>query len=155
MGECPHQPEVPDQLLQVVARLTELDAAAFDGPDAEALPDERVQPHAAGRELAARLAGGERDPVLGGQELQLLALDERQLPLGVGAGLEVAVALQARAGDRLHPVDRVHGTRLDRGEVDGDDRGGRLLGHGRDDTRRAGHRRARAAAPALVAGFDR
>ena len=97
MGERPHQAQVADHLLQVVARLAQLDPAALDLADLEAPADERVQAHAARRELPARLAGRERDPVLGREPLELLALDERQLAGGLGARLEVAVAAQARA----------------------------------------------------------
>ena len=122
MGERPHQAQVADHLLQVVARLAQLDAAALDLADPEAPADERVQPHAARRELPARLAGRERDPVLGREPLELLALDERQLALGLGARLEVPVAAQAGARDRLDAVDGVDRAGRDLGEVDGDDR---------------------------------
>ena len=116
---------VVGQRLQVRARLAELDAAALDVADAKALADERVQAHAARRELTARLARRELDAVLGGELLELLALDQRQVLLGRGARLELAIAAKSCAGDRLDALDRVDRRGDLRGEVDAHD-----LGHG-------------------------
>ena len=52
----PHEAELAREFLQVVARLAQLDPAALDLTHAKPLADERVQPHAARRELAPRLA---------------------------------------------------------------------------------------------------
>src|SRR4051812_22422646 len=51
----------PRERLQVGARLAELDAEALDLADAEALPDEVVQAHAADDDLAARLGASQAD----------------------------------------------------------------------------------------------
>src|SRR5207248_6236733 len=102
----------PRQLLQVKARLAELDTKALHRADREALADEVVQTHAADDDLPARL--GARQPDL----LERLRLDQRQRsarPLAVGA--EVPVALEPAARDRAHEVDRrepVRGTDVDR-----------------------------------------
>jgi len=77
--ERAHQALAGGELLQMAARLTQLDPAAFDVADAKAPADERVQAHAAGRQLAPRLARRELDPGVGGEPLQLLALDQREV----------------------------------------------------------------------------
>ena len=81
----------PRQRLQVEARLAELDADALDLADAEALPDEVVQPHAADDDLPPRLGAGEADV------LERLGLDQRQ---------RAARALAARRGSAGRPRAR-------------------------------------------------
>ena len=72
-------------------------------------------------ELTARLARREHDLVLGGEPLDLLALDQRQVVVRLGALGEVAVSAQARAGDGLDALDLEDGFGVRCGQVDADD----------------------------------
>ncbi len=84
----------PCHRLEVGARLAQFDAEALDATDAEALADEVVEPHAAGRHLTACRSG------LESCALDLLGLDESQRLAGLRAvGEEVAVTLEPLAGD--------------------------------------------------------
>jgi hypothetical protein len=65
--------------LHVQARLAELDPAALELADAKARADKVVEPDAAGERVSSRAGAVELDPVLGGQRLARLGLDQRQL----------------------------------------------------------------------------
>ena len=100
-------PSCPVSFCRCAARLAQLDPAALDLADAKAAPDERVQAHAARRQLAARLARRELDAgVRARRSSSSLSISVRCRRLR--ARLEVAVAAQARAGDSLDAVDRVN-----------------------------------------------
>src|SRR5690242_2541653 len=100
MCELPDDPR-PRHRLEVQARLAELDAVALDVADAEALPDEVVQPHAADGQLPSRLPRREAD------SLDLLGLHERQrLARLRPVRAEVAVALEPPPGECAHRLDR-------------------------------------------------
>src|SRR4051794_24298463 len=101
-------------LLEVLARMAELDAHAIHSPDAEPLADEVVEPHAAGHDLAARLRAREPD------FFERLRLDQRERLARLGAVAEVLpVALEPPARERR---DRVDGSnRVGRSDGDGFD----------------------------------
>src|SRR5919198_1667411 len=89
--------------LEVGARLAELDTLAFDVSDAEALADEVVHVDTAGDDVAARLARLDGDAVLALHRLDRFGRDQRDRSPGRGlAVVEVAVALEAAAGERPH-----------------------------------------------------
>ncbi len=100
------------QPLQVEARLAKLDPLAFDVADPEPLADQVVDPDAAHHDLPPRLRAGQADV------LQYFGLDQGQRLTRAGpAGEEVAVALQAMAGDGLDGADRTQ--RVAGADVDG------------------------------------
>src|SRR5205807_3295244 len=93
--------------LQVQTRLAELDPAALELADAEALADEIVESHAARQHVPARRGAVELDPVLGLEGLERLGLDQRQLPVGAVALVLVAVADEPLAGHGVDGLDRM------------------------------------------------
>src|SRR6266404_7245479 len=97
-------------LLQVPARLADLDARALDVADPEPLADQVVDPDAAHDHLAAGLRAGEADI------LQDLRLDQRQAVARVTMIAEVPVADQPLPGDRRHRGHRGDG--VARADVD-------------------------------------
>ena len=100
------------ELLQVEAWLAELDAQAFDVAHVESLADQVVDPHAAHHDLAPGLRSGQAD------NIERFGLYQGQRFAGTGtAGEEVAVALQAVAGDRADGADRAQ--RIAGADVDG------------------------------------
>ena len=68
-------------LLQVRARLAQLDGAAADRPHAELATHQVVEPDAAGHHLPAGAAVGQVDAVLVAHRLKRLGLDQRQREL--------------------------------------------------------------------------
>ena len=109
----------PRQRLQVETRLAELDADALDIADAEAPPDQVVQPYTADDDLPSRLGPGQANV------LERLCLDQRQrVPGSLAAGAVVPVALEPAPRNR---TDRLDGRkRLRRTDVDRFDLHGRL-----------------------------
>src|ERR1022692_1254565 len=107
----------PRHLLEVRARLAQLNAEALDVADAEAPADEIVHLHPAQRHLSPRLAECQPDV------LDDRSVDQRQSLTGAGPGLvEVAVALQPLPGHGDRRVDRVELCRLARADVNRLDR---------------------------------
>src|SRR5205823_14719123 len=99
VDELPRDPR-PRHLLQVRARLAELDGVALDLADAEALADQVVEPQAARRQLPPCRARQEADVLHG------LLLDERQRPPRLGAVREVvAISLEPLAGNGPDGLD--------------------------------------------------
>jgi hypothetical protein len=89
------------QLLQVAARLAELDAQTLDVADAETLADQVVEPDVTHHDLPPGLGAGQADV------LERFGLDEGQRLAGAGpVGEEIAVALQALPRDRADGADR-------------------------------------------------
>jgi hypothetical protein len=87
-------------LLEMTARLAELDAEALDLADAEAFADERIDVHVAHGDLSPGLTRLQADVLddLGGDERHRLA---RASALGV----EMAVAFEPLSGNRCHLLD--------------------------------------------------
>src|SRR6266545_7086518 len=95
------------EALEVLARLTELDADAIDVADAEALADERIEVDPAREHVAARFSARHVDPALRGERLERLGRDQGECAAGLGAVLEVvAIADEALAGVRAHAFHR-------------------------------------------------
>jgi hypothetical protein len=107
----------------VVARY-QVSAADPDRADPERPSDEIVEPDPPRRQIAPGRAGVEPDPGLGGEPLDLLGLDEGDVPDLVVArrtlrGLhDVAIAGQADAGDGLGGLHGAHRPTLAVREVD-------------------------------------
>ena len=101
-----------DELLHVGARLAQLDALDPHAADPERAPDQLVEPDAPGGQVPAGRPRLEADPVLGGEPVELLGLDERDLAdLGrvlLGDRERIAVTGQPDAGDRGHALDGTH-----------------------------------------------
>jgi hypothetical protein len=100
------------ELLQMEARLADLDPFTFDVADPEPLADQVVDPHTAHHDLSPGLRARQADV------LQSFGLDESQSLTGARpVGEKVAVALQAMAGDGTDGIDRAQ--RLTGTDVDG------------------------------------
>lgn len=98
--------------------------------DPEPSPDEIVEADPACQDVAPRLAGPEVDPVVRGQLVDDLGLDQRDIPVGLRvlrpvAGPDgVSVAFEADARDGPNPGDATHRSAFTRRDVDRLDKAG-------------------------------
>src|SRR3954466_13140637 len=80
------------------ARLAQLDALALHWTDPEPPPLQAVEVDAPRRDVASRFSGSELDPMLGGETIQCLDGDQRELLIALGldtlSRVEVVLALE-------------------------------------------------------------
>src|SRR2546423_3596576 len=103
------------QALEMPAGLAQLDADAAHVTDTERLADKVVQRDVACDDVPPGLARSQLDAGVGGEPLDCLGLDERDVPAGAGLvelgplRAELPVPLRSAAGSEPRPLDRLAG----------------------------------------------